>query len=219
MNVARNGSNAQNERKNETENDPDMNEINKLKGNGLRKSLVIGKTGTWKSSLCNVLAGREHDDDDFAASSDAESCTQSTKFADIFLNGDPCCWPISLFDTIGFDDPTKDHDVKIIVELVAKLKNNCDYINLSMITVNGQAPWLDGSLLTMLNIFEGMFDKDIWKQVVVVFTRVQMDNSNKYHRESVNQKTDDELAQDYVKVVEAQFPDCTGLRYLYMDAT
>ena len=71
----------------------------------------------------------------------------------------------------------------------------------------------------MLNIFEGMFDKDIWKQVVVVFTRVQMDNSNKYHRESVNQKTDDELAQDYVKVVEAQFPDCTGLRYLYMDAT
>ena len=56
-----------------------------LRGNGRRKVLAMGKIGTGKSTLCNVLAGREPDADLFPVSSDAVSCTQNTKFADLLL--------------------------------------------------------------------------------------------------------------------------------------
>ena len=129
---------------------------------------MFGKTGTGKSSLCNVLAGKEYDADYFPTSSEGTSCTQKTKFKDVFLNGDEKK-PVSLIDTMGFDDPTKDHDATIIAELVVKLKTRCDYVNLSVLAVNGQNPRLDGSLLTMIRILEGMFTKQFWNQVVLVY--------------------------------------------------
>ena len=61
--------------------------------------------------------------------------------------------PISVIDTIGFDDPDKDTDVKIISELVEKLRTKVDHVNLFVIAVNGQNPRLDGSLVAMLKIF------------------------------------------------------------------
>ncbi|XP_023348693.1 uncharacterized protein LOC111717425 [Eurytemora carolleeae] len=186
--------------------------------NGLKKILVIGKTGTGKSSLCNVLAGKECNADYFPTSSDPTSCTQETKFANVFLNGDKNK-PVSLIDTIGFDDPTKDHDATIIAELAVKLNTRCDYVNLFVLAVNGQNPRLDGSLLTMIRILEGMFSKDFWNQIVLVFTRMPMSLRDKERREKINRKTDAQLAADFIKVVEEQFRDCSGLRYLYMDAT
>ena len=88
-----------------------------------------------------------------------------------------------------------------------------------MIAVNGQSPRLDGSLLTMIRIFEGMFSKEFWKQVIIVFTRIPQDAKTKKRREKQNDKSDEDLAADYIKLVERQFKDCTGLKYLYMDAT
>ena len=189
-----------------------------ISGNGLKKILVIGKTGTGKSSLCNVLAGQEFNADYFKTSSDPKSCTQKTKFHDVNLNGDPA-YRITLIDTIGFDDPTKDHDAEIIADLVVKLKTRCDYVNLFVLAVNGQNPRLDGSLLTMIRILEGMFSKQFWNQVVLVFTQLPMSERDKLRRERERMKTDDEFAADFIKEVEEQFEDCTRLRYLYMDAT
>ena len=186
--------------------------------NGLKKILVIGKTGTGKSTLCNVLAGKEYDADYFPTSSDGRSCTHKTKFANVFLNGDKNK-PVSLIDTIGFDDPTKDHDATIIAELAVKLNTRCDYVNLFVLAVNGQNPRLDGSLLTMIKILERMFTKQFWNQVVIVFTRMPMSLRDKEKREKkINNKTDDEFAAEFIKVVEDQL-DCSGLHYLYMDAT
>jgi len=179
---------------------------------------VFGKTGTGKSTLCNVLAGKKHDADYFPTSSDPTSCTQETKFANVFLNGDKKK-PVSLIDTMGFDDPTKDHDATIIAELVVKLKTRCDYVNLSVLAVNGQNPRLDGSLLTMIRILEGMFTKQFWNQVVLVFTRMPMNLRDKEKREKINRKTDAKFAADFIRGVEEQFKDCSGLRYLHMDAT
>ena len=60
----------------------------------------------------------------------------------------------SLIDTIGFDDPNNDTDANIISELVLKLKQKCDHVNLFLIAVNGQNPRLDGALVGMIRIFE-----------------------------------------------------------------
>ena len=64
---------------------------------------------------------------------------------------------------MGFDDPAADDDAKIITEMVYKLQDSCDFVNLFIIAVNGQDPRLDASLINMLRIFVGMFGEDFWR--------------------------------------------------------
>jgi len=188
-----------------------------LVGNGRQKILVIGKTGTGKSSLCNVLCGAAHDAEVFPVSAEAMSCTQSTFFCEANFNKNKEM-PVSLIDTIGFDDPDKDDDAKIISELVLKLKNGCDHVNLFLIAVNGQNPRLDGSLVGMIRIFEGMFGQDFWKQVVVLFTRMPMDEKNRKKREKATKQTDDALAQKYMEEVAKRFENGRGIDYVFLDS-
>jgi len=192
---------------------PGVIERQEIRDNGRKKLLIIGRTGSGKSSLCNVITGYDHDADIYPVSSDAESCTQRTKFVDVYFNGDKS-YPISLIDTTGFDDATKHDDD----ELVSNLKNGCDHVNLFAIAVNGQNPRLDGSLVAIIRRLEGMFTTEFWKQVVIIFTRVQQDDKVKIRREKKNRKSDDDLAADYMKVVEKQFPNSKELQYLYLDA-
>ena len=206
-----------NQEQNSKEGYPGVIVQQEIKDNGRKKLLIIGKTGSGKSSLCNVITGYAPDADIYPVNSEAESCTQRTKFADVNFNRDKS-YPISLIDTIGFDDATKNDDAAIIAELVSKLNNDCDHVNLFAIAVNGQNPRLDGSLVAIIRIFEGMFTSEFWKQVVIIFTRVQQDVKTKTRRERVNKKSDDDLAADYMKVVEKQFPNGKGLQYLYLDA-
>ena len=56
-------------------------------GNGRQKVMIIGKTGTGKSTLCNVISGLPHDANVFPVSAKAVSCTQETQFADAYFNG------------------------------------------------------------------------------------------------------------------------------------
>ena len=73
-----------------------------VRGNGRKKMLIIGKTGTGKSSLCNVIAGYPHDAQIFPVSAAATACTQSTQLADIFFAQNkerPCrCSPKKYLD-------------------------------------------------------------------------------------------------------------------------
>merc|ERR1712037_273725 len=188
-----------------------------LVSNGRRKSLGIGKTGTGKRSLCNVLCGADHDADVFPVSAEAMSCTQRTFFCEANFNKNKE-EPISLIDTIGFDDPDTDDDAKIIAELVLKLKNGCDFVNLFVIAVNGQNPRLDGSLVGMIKVFEGMFGQDFWKQVVVLFTRMPMDEKAKKKREKNSKQSDDELAQKYMAEVAKRFKHGKQIDYVFLDS-
>ena len=51
-----------------------------LKDSPFKTFLIIGKTGTGKSSLCNRIAGHDYDSDVFPVSGGATSCTQSFFF-------------------------------------------------------------------------------------------------------------------------------------------
>jgi len=194
--------------------------VEDIRSNGRRKLLIIGKTGTGKSTLCNVLTGNPFNADIFPVSSGAASCTQKTKFCDAFFNGNNED-PVSIIDTIGFDDPSTDNDAEIVAELVDKLKNACDFVNCVVLAVNGQNPRLDGSLVGMIRIFEGMFGSKFWDQMVVVFTRMPMDKKNKKKRlRSTENKTDDDVANSYMNEVKKKFESSVPerLQHLFIDA-
>ena len=188
-----------------------------LKDIPVKTLLIIGKTGTGKSALCNRISGQKFNSDIFPVSGEATSCTQSTALGLIQFNGDKEKM-IGLIDTIGFDDPNNDTDVKIITELVGKLKNNCSYVNLFGIAVNGQSPRLDGSLVAMIRIIEEMFGEDFWKQCVLIFTRMPMDKKARRKREKTSGHSDEYLASAYLKEVEKKFPKGAGLQHLFLDA-
>jgi len=192
---------------------------NSVRGNDRKKLLVIGKTGTGKSSLCNVLTGNLPNAKAFPVSSKATTCTQETTFADADFCGVPSK-PLSIIDTIGFDDPTKDHDAKIIADLVLQLQQNCDYVSTFVMAVNGQNPRLDGSLLQMIKIFEKMFTAKFWDQVVVVFTRLHMDQPSIERRLDENEgNADDALAKAYLAEIERLFGvETSRLNYLFLDS-
>ena len=107
-----------------------------------------------------------------------------------------------MIDTIGFDDPNRDTDCNIISELVLRLRDHCDYVNLFIIAVNGQSPRLDGSLVAMIRIFEGMFGKEFWSQVVLVFTRLPMDEKSVKKRLKSGGKSDEIIGIHFMNILK-----------------
>ena len=186
--------------------------------NERRKILIVGKTGTGKSSLCNILAGLDFNNPMFATSADAQSCTEQTNLANVYFNGN-IIRPISIIDTIGFDDPDRDTDTDIIEDLRTTLKTRCDHVNLFAIAVNGHSPRLEGSLVGMIGILQEMFGEPFWSQTVVIFTRLSMKESTKEERERSAGKTDQKLAQEYLLAVRKKFPSCRALKYLFIDSS
>ena len=104
--------------------------VQNIQNNGRKKMLVLGNTGDGKSTLCNILSGYDPNHQSiFPVSWGPNSCTQETKFANVFFNGNKEN-PISLIDTIGWSDSGDLDGAKIIEELITKLKEACDHINL-----------------------------------------------------------------------------------------
>ena len=63
-----------------------------------------------------------------------------------------------------------------------------------------------------------MFGEEFWKQAVLAFTRLPMDSKRIKSRMRTSKLSDDQVAKDYLKVLEEEFPAGGGLDYLLMDA-
>ena len=193
--------------------------VDDVRMNGRKKLLVIGKAGTGKSSLCNVLTGVAHDASVFPVSSGAASCTRKTQMANVFYNGEGEK-PVTLIDTEGFDATNDlENDARIIGELVANLQNKCDHVNVFCIAINANNRRLDGALVGMMKIFEEMFGHDFWEQVVIVFTQFEMSPKAIRRRQKNNEnQTDQELADGYIEFLRSKFKNAGNPRYLFINS-
>ena len=87
--------------------------------------LFIGKTGVGKSTLCNAIIGSK----EFRVSAGTESCTREVRVKEDFFMGEETK-PITIIDTVGFDDASKESDDTETTALITKLKRDLSHINL-----------------------------------------------------------------------------------------
>merc|ERR1712226_346901 len=130
--------------------------VESVKGNGLKKVLVIGYEGAGKSKLCNYLAGYESDV--LFYQEGGSSGRGYLQLANIFYRGE-ADKPISVIKTPGLKQPNADvktsaENMDMITGIVEELRQKTDVISSVLIVdlVNNGRPELEGILLGLLRV-------------------------------------------------------------------
>merc|ERR1712226_604624 len=132
--------------------------VESVKGNGLKKVLVIGYEGAGKSKLCNYLAGYESDV--LFYQEGGSSGRGYLQLANIFYRGEEDK-PISVIKTPGLKQPNADvktsaESMDMITGIVEELRQKTDVISSVLIVdlVNNGRPELEGVLLGLLRVLK-----------------------------------------------------------------
>merc|ERR1719186_2044371 len=166
--------------------------------------VVIGSTGTGKSTLCNIVSGRKPDDQGlFPVSSGMSSCTNKTTANKVEWSGEEGR-EFVLIDTPGLNDPTPLKDSVNILEMAEELKK-LEAVNVFLIVFNGASPRFDSSLIAMVRIFQGMFGKEfLEKNVVFEFTNWGHD------KQSVRRRGEDKNEEYWTREINRKLGEAVG---------
>ena len=205
--------------------------------------LVIGESGTGKSTFCNVVAGEKHNSRRFPVSAYAAGRTQSTSIDDLVCYAGDNSKPCTVIDTEGFNDPGKVGSVnsqknnEIIHELLMSL-TKISHVNLFVICLNGTNVRVHESLKYMITMFKDIFgqkmennevvkDENIfWERCVIVYTHLRMDENSIERRILVRQDeihvgaTDEDILSNNIKELKniMGISEHIKIEYLVIDA-
>ena len=160
--------------------------------------LLIGETGTGKSSLGNFIIGEEA----FEVSEDPESCTTDTirKMSKI----DP---QIAIVDTPGLQD-SQGRD-KVHYDQMVKIITEMKYLHLVCIILNFTNPRFTQSIQYMIKFLCNLFPKNFAKHVAIIFTHYDHDYQMRINKKkNIDPRT---IAQKkYVPLIMKLISDVTN---------
>jgi GTPase SAR1 family protein len=170
--------------------------------------LVLGETGSGKSSFVNSLTGL-----DVEISGDVDSCTYSTNvYESTFQDGSNQA--LQVIDTPGLGD-TRGRDTENIANMVKVLRGKS--IHLFCLVVNSQKRKLGATTQSMLVIFSEIFGADFLQNVVVVFTRWETGEEADEQRDAEDAWPQDWINEAFTNEVKEQLNYHGLLRFQYVD--
>ena len=147
------------------------------------RMIMIGETGVGKSSLANVLMGRDKKDDGSGYYRPGYGCfksdhtdtrkvvtTKTCSDTGHYL-GDPSYPKVTIIDTPGFGDSNLEPEQATMDDLVTFLRDQVKFIHAFVIVINGDGTLrLNRQMRTMLNLLRKMFGDDFWNNAILEFS-------------------------------------------------
>ena len=145
--------------------------------------VILGATGVGKSSLANVLIGRDKTyeghgfkDGCFNVSTGLDSVTKKT-CADVgYWMGDSNSLQVTVIDTPGFGDSLAEEE-KIIENLVATLRDKIKFVHVFIIAFKQTDNRMTNSLRSMISLFEKMFGHKFWENVILEVVEIECESN------------------------------------------
>ena len=135
--------------------------------------VILGATGVGKSSLANVLLGRdknyegrEFSNGCFRVSTGLDSITKDTCADQGYWMGDTDMQRFTVIDTPGFGDQLVEEE-KTIESLVTTLRDQIKYVHVFIIAFKQTDNRMTNSLRSMISLFEKMFGNKFWDNAIL----------------------------------------------------
>jgi len=138
--------------------------------------VILGATGVGKSSLANVLVGRDKNygganfrNGCFKVSAGLDSITKRTCADQGYWLGDTSKERFTVIDTPGFGDQLLAEE-KTIENMVTTLRDEIKYVHVFIIAFKQNDNRMTNSLRSMISLFEKMFGRKFWDNAILEAT-------------------------------------------------
>lgn len=138
--------------------------------------VILGSVGVGKSSLANVLVGRDKNYNGrsfnngcFKVSTGLDSITKQTCADQGYWKGNTTGPRFTVIDTPGFGDKLLEEE-KTIENLVTTLRDQIKYVHVFIIAFKQTDNRMTHSLRTMISLFEKMFGRKFWDNAILEAT-------------------------------------------------
>jgi len=186
--------------------------------------VILGATGVGKSSLANVLLGRDknyhggsHSNGCFKVQSKLDPVTKETCADRGYYLGNTSYFEFTVIDTPGFgDDLIKEE--KTIEGLVNVLKNEIKYIHLFVIAFKQQDNRMTYALRSMLSLFQKMFGRHFWENAVLEATHWHYNEDAVARRASASPAITEQFwASEFNRMLRREFHVKHDLPSMFID--
>merc|ERR1719474_1147113 len=186
--------------------------------------VILGSVGVGKSSLANVLVGRDKNYNGrkfrngcFKVSAGLDSITKRTCPDQGHWLGNSSNTRFTIIDTPGFGDKLLEEE-KTIENLVTTLRDQIKYVHVFVIAFKQSDNRMTNSLRSMISLFEKMFGKKFWDNAILEAThwnhgedaeRIRMDSDP-----SITQKF---WTDEFNRILKAEYSLQKDLESVFID--
>lgn len=187
--------------------------------------VILGATGVGKSSLANVLLGRDktydgrgHRKGCFKVASGLDSITKDT-CADTgyWLGNTGDGESFTVIDTPGFGDKLLEEE-KTIESLVTTLRDDIKYIHVFVIAFKQTDNRMTNALRSMIGLFEKMFGDGFWNNAILEATHWSHgDEAERRRNGSIPAITETFWSQEFNRILRREYGLKRDLQALFID--
>jgi len=186
--------------------------------------VILGATGVGKSSLANVLLGRDKNYKGsrftggcFRVSTGLDSITKDTCADQGYWLGDNTTEMVTVIDTPGFGDILVKEE-KTIENLVTTLRDEIKVVHVFVIAFKQSDNRMTHSLRSMISLFEKMFGKKFWDNAILEATHWNHgEDASRIRNESRRPLTEQFWAEEFNRILKTEYSLERDLQSIFID--